>query len=119
MQRQRSSVRDLFGDSAAPSISTDRISQASDTPSIETQGPPRRRFVSYRLKGEYERPWLDDKRLKRNWVGNWIVRGFFFVGLILSGYINYNATKRIEKHEVSLTSSHSVYQKRRPRPGRR
>ncbi|KHN95758.1 Concanavalin A-like lectin/glucanase [Metarhizium album ARSEF 1941] len=45
----------------------------------------RRRFKSYRLRGEFEKPWLSDPAMNKTRWNNWIVRGFILLGLVLSG----------------------------------
>ncbi|KAK9445042.1 beta-1, 3-glucan binding protein [Metarhizium brunneum] len=45
----------------------------------------RRRFKSYRLRGEFEKPWLADPAMNKTKWNNWIVRGFILLGLILAG----------------------------------
>ncbi|KAK2740536.1 hypothetical protein FQN57_006039 [Myotisia sp. PD_48] len=88
-----------FSDSNTPSLRA--ISYASDTPSA-IRAPPRRQFKSYRLNGEYERTWLDDKRLKKTRVGKYIIWGFVVAGLALSAYINFNVTQKVKRHEYCL-----------------
>ncbi|KAG8412867.1 hypothetical protein J3458_013300 [Metarhizium acridum] len=45
----------------------------------------RRRFKSYRLHGEFEKPWLADPAMNKTKWNNWIVRGFILLGLVLAG----------------------------------
>lgn len=61
-----------------------------------------RRFQSYLLTDEYPRPWVEDKRLKRTRVGNYIIWGFVVVALLLSGYYNYAETKKVAHYEVCV-----------------
>lgn len=68
--------------------------------SVAARAPAKRKFVSYRLRGEYEKPWVNDKRLKRTRMGNLIIYGFIVGALLLSAWINYNATEQVGKHEV-------------------
>lgn len=81
----------------------------SDNQSIYTTGPTekmeldgRHRFKSYRLKGKYEKPWEGDPRAKKGKVGNWIVRGFIFIGFALCAYINYASYTAVAKHDVGV-----------------
>lgn len=62
----------------------------------------KRRFESYRLREKYERPWLDDPRMKKTRWNNWIVRGFFALGFAFSVFICFTATMEVTKHEVSI-----------------
>ncbi|KAF1955282.1 putative beta-1,3-glucan-binding protein precursor [Byssothecium circinans] len=57
------------------------------------QRKPNHEFKSYRLRGEYVQPWVDDKRLKRTKYGNVIVYGCIFIALCLSGYLTYDGAK--------------------------
>ncbi|KAH7390819.1 concanavalin A-like lectin/glucanase domain-containing protein [Phaeosphaeria sp. MPI-PUGE-AT-0046c] len=50
-------------------------------------------FKSYRLRGDYVKPWADDKRLQRTKIGNWIVWGFIAIGVCASGYIMYTGVQ--------------------------
>uniref|UniRef100_A0A093Y6A9 Beta-1,3-glucan-binding protein n=1 Tax=Talaromyces marneffei PM1 TaxID=1077442 RepID=A0A093Y6A9_TALMA len=104
-------IRDPFSDSAAPSVVASVGSSAAHAAqgsidglpirdSTYTRAPVKRRFKSYLLTGEYERPWVNDKRLKRIRVNNYIIWGFIVAGLAVSGYINYNATTQVHKHSV-------------------
>lgn len=88
-----------FTDSNAPSI---RSSYGSVQTGNNT--PTRRKFVSYRLKGKFEQPWLEDKRVKRTVVGNWIIRGAVIAALLVAVYINYSAYARVPKMKVSIIS---------------
>jgi hypothetical protein len=36
-----------------------------------------------------EQPWVDDPRMKKTRVGNWITFGFIVLGIVASGYIMY------------------------------
>lgn len=105
-------VRNPFSDSAAPSVVASVGSSAAhgaqgsidELPfreSTYSRAPVKRRFKSYLLTGEYERPWVNDKRLKRIRVNNYIIWGFIVAGLAVSGYINYHATIQVPKHSVS------------------
>ena len=105
-------ARNPFSDSAAPSVVASVRSSAAPSAqasiaelpfpdSTYARAPVKRRFKSYLLTGEYERPWVNDKRLKRVRVNNYIIWGFLVAGLVVSGYINYHATAQVSKHSVS------------------
>lgn len=49
----------------------------------------RKRFVSYRLRGEYEKPWLDDPKFKRTKANNYIIYGFMALGVAVAGAVAY------------------------------
>lgn len=105
-------TRNPFSDSVAPSMAPsirsgtgystqDSINEFPFRDSTHVRVPIKRRFKSYLLTGEYERPWVNDKRLKRIRVNNYIIWGFLVAGLAVSGYINYHATAQVPKHSVS------------------
>lgn len=103
--RDNSSQHNPFTDSAAQSVRTGRTgsyyTQRSGYISGESNRPSKRPFITYRLQGEYPRPWLKDKRLNRTRLGNYIIWGFVVIGLGLSGYINYSAYSKVPKTPVS------------------
>ncbi|OXV11865.1 hypothetical protein Egran_00374 [Elaphomyces granulatus] len=70
--------------------------------SVAARAPAKRKFMSYRLRGEYEKPWVNDKRLKRSRMGNLIIYGFIVGALLLSAWINYNTTKQVGRHDYCL-----------------
>jgi hypothetical protein len=94
-----------FTDSAVASSRVSSIQEYPLTDHYSTVTRPilKRRFKSYLLTGEYERPWLNDKRLKKSRTGNYIIWGFIVAGLALSGYINYSTVSKIPKHSVCST----------------
>ncbi|KZM27353.1 hydrolase [Ascochyta rabiei] len=47
-------------------------------------------FRSYKLRGEYEKPWLKDKRFKKGRINDVIVITFFALGCIVCAYILYD-----------------------------
>ncbi|EEP77314.1 conserved hypothetical protein [Uncinocarpus reesii 1704] len=97
MEKVGTSSQNPFSDSAAASV---RTASSYSQPSSGIRQPARRQFKSYRLNGEYEKPWLTDKRLQKTRVGNYIIWGFVAVGFALSGYINFSVTQKVSKHEV-------------------
>lgn len=88
--------------------SKDRLSSVSQQDSYfgsasNEKGPVtqvKKRFQSYRLREKYERPWLEDPRMKKTKWNNWIVRGFFALGIAISGFICYTATFEVGNHSV-------------------
>jgi hypothetical protein len=109
MEKHGSPHRNPFLDSAVPSTraSSDR-SRPSEIPSGGARTPAKRRFRTYRLKGEYEKPWLNDKRLKKTRCGNYIIWGFIVVALMVSGYINYNSTTQVSRYDVGGSSETAI-----------
>lgn len=49
----------------------------------------RKRFISYRLRGEYEKPWLQDPKFKRTKVNNYIIYSFIALGIAAAGAVAY------------------------------
>lgn len=49
----------------------------------------RKRFVSYRLRGEYEKPWLQDPKFKRTKVNNYVIYGFIALGVAAAAAVAY------------------------------
>ncbi|CAI6331820.1 unnamed protein product [Periconia digitata] len=88
----------------APAIDMDSVPATSYTQSFRLSEPvkPRHEFKSYRLKGEYVQPWIDDKRMKRTRFGNLIVYGMMFIALCLSGYITYDGANSAKTGEYCL-----------------
>lgn len=80
---------------------------------------PRRRFKSSRLQGEFEKPWLEDKKKQWNWDST-IFYTCIFIGLGKSihhsesllanifsgigGYLCWKETTGVPNHEVSTYS---------------
>lgn len=52
-------------------------------------GGAKHRFKSYRLKGEYEKPWLADPAVKKTRWNNVIVGTFMFLGIAAAGVVCY------------------------------
>lgn len=92
MDERQCELRDPFSTSSAPSI------QSAVSPYSATGN--KRPFKSHLLDGEYERPWIKDKRLQRTRVGNYIIWGFVVLALALSAYYNYAETRKVPKYEV-------------------
>ena len=88
-------VRSPFSDSAAASI------RSIHTPN--SYAANKRPIRTYLLNGEYERPWIKDKRLYRTRIGNYIIWGFLAIALALSAYYNYAETLKVHKYQVSST----------------
>lgn len=52
-------------------------------------GPYKQRFVSYRLRSEYEKPWLEDVKFRRTRLSNYIVYSFVLVGVVVGSLCAY------------------------------
>ncbi|PVH99984.1 glycoside hydrolase family 16 protein [Periconia macrospinosa] len=76
----------------------------SYSPSLRLSEPTKARheFKSYRLKGDYVQPWIDDKRLKKTRFGNMIVYGMMFIAFCLSGYLTYDGAKSAKAGDFCL-----------------
>lgn len=61
----------------------------------------RKRFISYRLRGEYEKPWLQDPKFKRTKFNNYIVYGFMALGVAAAGAVAYLEIRGSLPTEVS------------------
>ena len=61
----------------------------SDSPSYSliSTGPGKRLFVTYRLKGKHEKPWLTNPKMSKTRYNNWIVYGFISLGFALAGLV--------------------------------
>lgn len=100
-----------FGDSNAIGSEASSIAPHSRHGSEGTTGTARHRdlgekekhqFRSYRLVGEYERPWVTDKRMKKSRYNNLIVYIFIVIGFGVAGYICFTATQSVPKNEYCL-----------------
>lgn len=69
----------------------------------------RKRFVSYRLRGEYEKPWLQDPRFKRTKVNNYIIYGFMILGVAIAGAVAYFEIRGSLPTEVGIMFSPSTH----------
>lgn len=63
----------------------------------------RKRFISYKLRGQYEKPWLQDPKFKRTKVNNYIIYGFIALGVAAAGAVAYLQIRGSLPTEVSLT----------------
>lgn len=61
----------------------------------------RKRFVSYRLRGEYEKPWLQDPKFKRTKVNNFVIYGFIALGVAAAAAVAYLEIRGSLPSEVS------------------
>ncbi|KFZ13159.1 hypothetical protein V501_03864 [Pseudogymnoascus sp. VKM F-4519 (FW-2642)] len=102
-----------FGDGNAIASETSSIAPHSRHGSEGTGTTPRHRdsgekekvkhqFRSYRLTGEYEQPWIKDKRMKKTRYNNLIVYAFMVIGFGVAGYICFAATQSVPKHDYCL-----------------
>ena len=55
--------------------------------SLTSTGPGKRLFVTYRLKGKYEKPWLTNPKMTKTRYNNWIVYGFISLGFAIAGLV--------------------------------
>lgn len=76
----------------------------------------KRRFKSYRLRGEYEKPWLADPDMNKIKWNNWIVRSFILLGFILAGVACFFLVWPYRDGSVSFSSlSEFFFSSQRPR----
>lgn len=64
----------------------------------------RKRFISYRLRGEYEKPWLSDPKFKRTKFNNYIIWGFILLGIGVAGAVAYLEVRGSLPQQVSRVS---------------
>jgi hypothetical protein len=64
--------------------------------------PGKHKFVSYKLKGEYQQPWRDHPRLNRTKINNRIVYGFIVLGFALAALICFMNIRTVQKHPYCL-----------------
>jgi len=62
----------------------------------------KRRFKSYRLRGPYEKPWLNDPNLNKTRYNNWIVTFFIVTGFILAGLVCFFSVRPYQSGPVRL-----------------
>lgn len=60
----------------------------------------RKRFISYRLRGEYEKPWLQDPKFKTK-ANNYIIYVFVAVGVVVAGVVAFLQIRGSLPTEVS------------------
>jgi hypothetical protein len=69
-----------------------------------------RRVPWLTLVHSYEKPWVDDKRMQRTKIGNWIVMGFIMIGLLASGYIMFTGAQAAKipavRHPLLIRQQH-------------
>jgi hypothetical protein len=68
-------------------------------------GNPRSNQETKKHHLRYPRPWISDPRLKKYKYSNYIIWFFVVLGLLLSGYINYAVSRKIQNHQVSRQGS--------------
>ena len=61
----------------------------------------KRLFVSYRLNGTYEKPWVSDPKMKRVRRGNYIVYVFLATGFALAAAVAFLIVKPAVSGPVS------------------
>jgi beta-glucanase (GH16 family) len=94
-RRNRNLLRKSRPETLSPTSQPEQATTPSRTSSDEDVASPSaqdhepsttgRRFVSYRLKGEYEKPWLSDPALKKTRVNNFIVGSLILLGFAGAG----------------------------------
>lgn len=83
----------------------------NDTGSLRYPFPDvtsKHRFKSYRLKGEYEKPWLTDPAMKKTKWNNVIVGTFMLLGVAAAGVICWFTVAPYRQGEVSPHSSSCI-----------
>ncbi|RDA85495.1 hypothetical protein CP532_0027 [Ophiocordyceps camponoti-leonardi (nom. inval.)] len=63
--------------------------EARSSSSVEAPVATRRRFTSYRLRGPYAKPWLDDPAIKKTRLNNFIVGTLVFIGFAAAAVVAY------------------------------
>ncbi|KAF2677058.1 glycoside hydrolase family 16 protein [Lentithecium fluviatile CBS 122367] len=86
------------------SLAIETVPSSPHGSSFRTVGPRRARheFKSFRLKGEYVQPWVDDKRLKRTKYNNIIIYIFIFISLAICAYLTYDGAKSAKVGDYCL-----------------
>ncbi|OAA72483.1 Concanavalin A-like lectin/glucanase, subgroup [Cordyceps fumosorosea ARSEF 2679] len=78
-------------------------SVAHDGAGASTPVPaPKRRFKSYRLRGEYPKPWLEDKDMKKTRWNNIIVGSLILLGIAAAGVVVYFMSKPYVQKDYCL-----------------
>lgn len=62
--------------------------------------------LSLTSASRYQQPWVDDKRLKRTKINNYIVYGFIVAGLAVCGYLGYDGANAAKTGDVSNVACH-------------
>ncbi|PHH91249.1 hypothetical protein CDD83_1208 [Cordyceps sp. RAO-2017] len=62
----------------------------------------RRRFISYRLRGQYEKPWLVEKGFKKTRLNNIIVGSLTLLGVLASAAISFLIIRPYQNLEYCL-----------------
>lgn len=96
------------------SASSSAFEAESTIPSVHTGDyssldvASKRRFKSYRLRGEYEKPWLSDPAMYKTKWNNWIVRAFIVLGFMLAGVACYFMVAPYKDGAVSRDGSFPI-----------
>ncbi|KAH7183257.1 concanavalin A-like lectin/glucanase domain-containing protein [Fusarium flagelliforme] len=85
---------------AAESVTSRQLGFTRNDSSFEASSGVRRRFRSSRLQGEFEKPWLEDKKKQWNWDST-IFYTCVFLGLGLGGFLCWKETN-VPKHDYCL-----------------
>ena len=75
------------------------------TPRISIEDGFKRKFKSYRLRGDYEKPWLADPAMNKTWWNNLIVSVFMGLGLFGAAIICFFMVLPYQNLPVSLLST--------------
>ncbi|EAA31490.1 glycoside hydrolase family 16 protein [Neurospora crassa] len=62
----------------------------------------KRKFKSYRLRGEYEKPWLADPAMKKTRWNNWIVTAWCLAGFAGAAVLCYTGVKQYQTGPICL-----------------
>ncbi|UPK99869.1 hypothetical protein LCI18_010804 [Fusarium solani-melongenae] len=84
----------------AESLTSRRSPHTRNASTYEVTGP-RRRFKSSRLKGEFEKPWLEKSKKEVNW-DSIIFYTCIFIGLGIGGFLCWKETRGIPNYEYCL-----------------
>lgn len=62
----------------------------------------KRKFKSYRLRGEYEKPWLADPAMKKTRWNNWIVTAWCLAGFAGAAVLCYTGVRQYQTGPICL-----------------
>jgi hypothetical protein len=71
-------------------------------------GGPKRIFQSYRLVGEYEKPWLSNKAMKSTKWNDLIVGIFILLGIVGGAVVGFFTVWEYRQPEVSFHCCRSI-----------
>ena len=109
-QQKRSSASAQQMAQDTPRISIEDFGATSSGTSSEHYPFPdmsfKHKFKSYRLRGEYEKPWLQDPNLKSTKWNNLIVCIFMFLGFLGAGGIAFSTVWPYRTGDVGPASKY-------------